>query len=281
LILAAKIRYSLDQFEKAESVLNELLSINPKQTEARELSSKIKDLTTLNAVGVNYNFVHFDRQFAHDWHIVGISYKRRTPLGSVILRTNLANKFNENGIQFEAEAYPRLSKMFYMYVGAGYSNNVGIFPKFRSGVSLYANLPASFEGEIGIRQLYFSENLLMYTGSVGKYYQNFWFNLRTFITPGNSNISHSYTGTVRYYTKGANDYLGFHFGSGISPEENRNNLLDFTEYKMKTFKLGIDYNFSIGKRNLLSVSGTYFNQEYRPRTTGNQIDLSLGFIRNF
>jgi YaiO family outer membrane protein len=121
----------------------------------------------------------------------------------------------------------------------------------------------------------------MYTASVGKYYQNFWFNLRTFLTPSDRNISHSYSGTVRYYTKGANDYLGVHFGTGISPEENRSNLLEGSLYKMKTFKLGADYNFSVHKRNLFSISATYFNQEYKPMLKGNQLDISLGFVRNF
>jgi YaiO family outer membrane protein len=280
-MLAARINYGLEDYGKAEQHLSYVLKANPKSTEARELSSKIKDLTTLNSIGVNYNLVHFDKQFADNWHIVGVSYKRRTSFGSVIARMNYANKFADNGVQFEAEAYPRLSKMFYMYLGAGYSNNVGIFPKFRTGASLYANLPKSFEGEVGFRQLYFSENLFMYTGSVGKYYQNFWFNLRTFITPSNQNISHSYTGTVRYYTKGANDYIGFQLGTGISPEENRNNLLELNNYKMKTFKVGLDYNFAIKKRNLFSIAAMYFNQEYLPMTRGNQFDISLGYVRNF
>lgn len=194
--LKAKVLYGISNYEKAEEALNEVFKINPKNTEARELNNKLKDLTSKNAVGINYNFMHFDKQFADNWHIVGLSYKRRTSIGSVIFRTNYANKFADNGVQFELEAYPRLSKMFYMYVGAGYSNNVGIFPKYRTGASLYANLPKSFEGEIGFRQLYFSDNLFMYTGSVGKYYQNFWFNLRTFVTPSDNTISHSYTGTV-------------------------------------------------------------------------------------
>lgn len=281
LLLGAKVYYSLEQYENADKHLNKLLALNAKNTEARELSAKIRDLTSLNSFGVTYNYVHFDKQFANDWHIVGVSYKRRTAIGSVIGRVNYANKFASNGVQFELEAYPRLSKTFYMYVGAGVSNQVGIFPKFRTGASLYANLPKSFEGEIGFRQLYFSDNLFMYTGSVGKYFHNFWFNMRTFITPSSSNISHSYTGTVRYYTKGANDFIGFQIGTGISPEDNRNNLLDRSPYKMKTFKAGVDYNFAIQKRTICSISATYFNQEYLPQTKGNQFDVSVGIVRNF
>lgn len=281
LVLQAKVYNSQGAFEAAESSLRKVLDVNPKSTAAREQLNRIKDLSSKNALSVTYNYMHFDKQFDQDWHIVALSYRRSTPIGSFIFRTNLANKFGDNGIQFEVEGYPRLSKMFYLYTGIGYSNQVGIFPKYRTGVSLYANLPASFEGEIGYRQLHFNDDVWMYTASVGKYYQNLWFNLRTYLTPGSSNISHSYTGTVRYYTGGANEYLGFQIGTGISPDDSRNNLLDQNVYKMKTFKIGADYNFTIGKRNLLFVQGIYFNTEYLPRTRGNQYDLTLGYSRTF
>src|SRR5690606_12252623 len=136
-------------------------------------------------------------------------------------------------------------KTFYLYVAAGYSDNVGLFPKYRTGVSIYANLPKSFEAEAGYRQLHFSNDIWMYTLSVGKYYKDFWFNLRTYLTPDSNNISHSYTGTVRYYTKGKDDYFAFMAGTGISPEENRNNLLNNETFKLKTFKIGAEYNVSV------------------------------------
>jgi len=279
--LKAKVNYSESNYAIAEENINKVLAINPKHTEARALAKNIQDYAAKNAVGLTYNFVHFDKQFDDNWHIVGLSYKRQTGIGSVIFRTNYANKFASNGIQFEAEAYPRLSNMFYMYVGAGYSNNVGIFPKYRTGASLYANLPKSFEAEVGFRQLYFSDNIMMYTASVGKYYSNYWFNLKTFLTPSDKNISHSYTGTVRYYTKGSQDYLGFQLGTGISPEDNRANLLGNEVFKLKTFKVGADYNFSVKKTNFFNISATYYNQEYKVNTKGNQFDISLGYVKTF
>ena len=281
LLLKAKVDYSNNAYDSAEKSVNQLLKLNPKQAEARALAKNIQEYTAKNAIGLNYNFVHFDKQFDNDWHIVALSYKRATPLGSVIFRTNYANKFADNGLQFEVEAYPRLSKIFYLYVAAGYSNNVGIFPKYRTGVSLYANLPHSFEGEVGYRQLYFTDNIWMYTASIGKYYQNFWFNLKTYLTPSHQNISQSYAGTARYYTKGANDYVGFMIGTGLSPEENRNNLLQISNYKLKTFKVGVEYNFSINRTHLFSLSSTYYNQEFRLGEKGNQIDITLGYIKNF
>ncbi|WP_133438780.1 YaiO family outer membrane beta-barrel protein [Chryseobacterium salivictor] len=281
LLLKGKVDFNNSNYADAEKAVNTLIRINPKNTEARALSIKINDFTSKNAMGIAYNFSHFDKQFDDDWHIVGLSYKRVTPIGSVILKGNYANKFASSGTQFELEAYPKLSKMFYLYVGAGYSNDVGIFPKFRSGVSLNANLPKSYEAEVGYRQLYFSNNIWMYTASVGKYYKNFWFNLRTYITPDNDNISQSYTGTVRYYTTGATDYFAFQIGTGISPESYLSNLLENEIYKLKTFKIGGEYNFAVQKTNLFSISAMYYNTEYLPKTKGNQYDFSLGYTKKF
>ncbi|MBE4948740.1 YaiO family outer membrane beta-barrel protein [Chryseobacterium culicis] len=280
LLLKAKVYYGMDDYTEADKAVKALLAVNPKNTEARALAVRISEFTSKNAVGITYNYSHFDKQFDDDWHIVGVSYKRITPIGSVILRGNYANKFAQGGTQIELEAYPRLSKMFYLYVGGGYSDDVGLFPKYRTGVSLNANLPHSFEAELGYRQLYFTNSIWMYTAAVGKYYKNFWFNLRTYITPDSKNISHSYTGTVRYYTKGPQDYFAFQIGTGISPEENRNNLLENETFKLKTFKIGAEYNFSLHS-NLFSVGTMYYNQEYRPGEKGNQFDLTLGYTRKF
>lgn len=279
-LVKAKI-YSTNDPAKAEEAILYVLELNPKNAEARAMYNRIKELNSKNAVNVVYNLTHFDKQFDEDWHILGISYKRVTKYGSVILRGNYANKFGTDGKQIDLEAYPRISKTFYLYIGAGYSDDVGIFPKYRTGVSLFANLPKSFEGELGYRQLYFSNNIWMYTASVGKYYKNYWFNLRTYLTPDNKNISHSYTGTVRYYTGGANDYFGIQIGSGITPEESTNNLLANENFKLKTFKAGCEYTFSLSKVNIFTLSFLYSNQEYRIGQKGNQFDFSIGYTRNF
>jgi len=281
LLLKAKILNSYARYDEAHTTIKALLRLNNGNTEARELANRIEINNAKNAIGVSYNFSHFDQQFEDNWNAVSVSYKRRMSFGSLIFKVNYANKFKSNGAQFEVEAYPRISNTFYMYVGGGYSDNVGIFPKFRSGASLYANLPKSFEGEIGVRHLYFSDNLFMLTGSVGKYYKSFWFNLRTFITPSDHNISQSYTFTTRYYTGDANNYWSFAIGRGISPEDYNNNLLGSTTYKLKSFKLGVDYNFSVKDVNVFSVGGNYYNQEFQPNRKGNQFDLNVSYSRKF
>lgn len=281
LLLKSKIANGTKDFKTAKATLDEILEIDPKNADARTLEIAIKEQIGINEVGVTYNWMYFDKQFEDNWHIVGLSYKRGTAIGSFIFRANLANKFGSNGTQFEMEAYPRLSKTFYMYLGTGYSNSTGLFPKFRTAASLYANLPASFEAEVGFRQLKFTDNVWMYTASIGKYYKNLWFNVRTYLTPSDNNISQSYAGTVRYYTKGSDDYLGFIVGTGISPDQNRENLLFDNMYKLKTFKTGLDYNFSVKSKNIFNISGTYYNVEYKPKTRDNQLDFTVGYRRRF
>ncbi|UZJ64467.1 hypothetical protein OKW96_19165 [Sphingobacterium sp. KU25419] len=50
---------------------------------------------------------------------------------------------------------------------------------------------------------------------------------------------------------------------------------------MKTFKVGGEYNFSISRTHLFSLSSTYYNQEFRQGEKGNQIDITLGYIKTF
>jgi YaiO family outer membrane protein len=112
-------------------------------------------------------------------------YTRTTGIGSVTGRVNYANRFKNNGLQYELEAYPHISKTFYSYVSVGYSDSIGVFPHWRGGFSLYANLPKSFEGELGMRYLQFSgDPTFIYTAYLGKYYKSWLFSARTYVTPG-------------------------------------------------------------------------------------------------
>jgi YaiO family outer membrane protein len=113
------------------------------------LESRIKDESIKNKIGIIYDYNVFDKQFADPWHLLAIDYSRSTGIGTVIGRLNYANRFQTSATQFEIDAYPRFSKVFYSYMNFGVSDNSGVFPKYRAGFSLYANLPKSFEGELG------------------------------------------------------------------------------------------------------------------------------------
>lgn len=280
-LLKAKILNDLNDWEAANVEVEKVLKVNPTETEARALASRIRINLSKNMVGVSYDYIYFDKQFPNPWHLTAIDYTRRTKIGSVIGRLNYANRFNANGLQVEVDAYPKLSKVFQAYVNGGFSNDVGVFPHYRAGFSLYANLPKSYEAEVGFRYLNFGDHTWIYTASIGKYYKNYWFNIRTFLTPRNNDLSRSFSFITRYYFGGADDYLSLRLGTGLSPDNSQNNFLIGTTSRLTS------NNITFGLRKLIKSFNVVFatlgvdNQTYRPGQNGNQFELGIGYIRRF
>lgn len=283
LLLKTKLLLDLRRDQEANSNLKLLLKINPGLTEARALSVKVGNRATINKIMLSYDYIYFDKQFDDPWHLGILEYSRETGIGALISRVNIADRFNKNGTQFEMDFYPRLSRVFYAYVSGGYSNNTVVFPKYRAGLSLYAVLPSSFEAEAGFRMLNFNEPNWIYTASLGKYYKNYWFNLRTFFTLSDQSIAHSAALNVRYYLGGADDYLSFGIGTGLSPDNPGNNLLYYSgsTYKLKSNNISLGYQTAIKTSNVIFFKGSLENQEYLKDTRGNQLELSLGYIKRF
>ncbi len=282
LLLKAKILNDLKRWPEANIEIEKVIKVDPNMTEARTLAARIRENSAKNKIGVSYDFIHFDKQFDDPWHLLSVDYSRQTKIGSIIGRVNYGNRFNTSGLQFEVDAYPRISNTFQAYISGGYSNDVGVFPHYRAGFSLYANLPASFEAEAGFRYLTFGESTWIYTASVGKYYKSFWFNFRTFLTPSSDAVSQSFALTTRYYYGGADDYFSLRLGTGLSPDDPQNNILiGNSNYKLRSNNATLGYRKAFKSLNILFVNMGIDNQEYKLNTKGTQIDLGIGYIRRF
>ena len=282
LLRKAKNFNATKKFKEASIITSQLLKLNRNNTAALALASTLKDAVAVNKITVSYEHSSFDKQFDKPWQMESISYGRQTKLGSITARMNYANRFGVNGMQGEIDAYPRISKTFYSYVSFGYSGNVGVFPKYRAGFSLYANLPKSFEAEAGVRYLYFTNSTKVYTLYVGKYYKSFLFSARTYITPSNTSFSQSYNIAARYYFGSSEDYIGLSLGTGISPDDNNQNIQFNTKQARLTSKqVSAVFNHTFLKWNVISVGAGLINQEYQPSVKGNQLNLSLSFSRRF
>jgi YaiO family outer membrane protein len=282
LIRKAKIQIALRKFSEADETITKILSIDKSNTEAKALADRIKDVSAKNKLGISYEYTYFDKQFADPWHLVSVDYSRSTKIGSIAARINYANRFKDNGVQYEVDAYPRISKTFYSYVSAGYSDDDAIFPKYRAGFSLYANLPKSFEAEAGFRYLHFTDDTWIYTFYLGKYYKNWLFSARTYLTPSSNNISQSYNLGARYYYKGsAEDYVWLNLGTGISPDDRSIAQQLNSNYKLRSQKASLAWRFSVKKYNSFSLTAGWINQEYFKDTKGNQFEAGIGYTRRF
>ncbi len=280
LLKKAKILSGLSRYKESALITDTLLQRDPRNAEARALSQQTGSRSAKNQLGIYYDYVRFDKQYNDPWHLISVDYKRMTGIGAVIGRVNYANRFNHNGLQYEMDAYPRFSRVFYSYLNAGYSPDNGTFPGYRAGFSLYANLLRSFEAEAGFRYLYFGNDTWIYTFSAGKYVKNYWFNLRTYLAPGNNSISRSFIFTARYYS-GREDYISLGLGTGISPDDRSNNVQLGSPYKLQSERIALGFNHIVKSSNVLLATATLIRQEYLPGTRGVQLDLGLGFQKRF
>lgn len=272
------------KYAEANLIIQQVVKIDRNNSDARSLADRIKELSTKNKIGLSYDYVYFDKQFSDPWHLASFDYTRSTGIGSITGRINYANRFKEDGVQYELEAYPRISKTFYSYVSAGYSDKVGVFPQWRGGFSLYINLPKSYEADLGFRYLKFSgDPTWIYTGYLGKYYKSWLFGIRTYVTPSSftKTVSASYTASARYYYGGADDLFGINVGYGISPDDRFNSIQLDSKIRLISYKAGLSFKKKVSKNNVITADATWFNQEYLPQTKGNQYQISVGWLHRF
>jgi len=284
-LLKSKIFIAQKNYDSAYQIIQILIHQKKDVDAARALAGSIKSLLSKNQVDVSYDFVYFDRQFNNPWHLASVDYGRTTSFGLLTGRLNYANRFNENAFQFEVESYPHISKVFYSFINVGYTNNDnGVFPQWRGAFSLYANLPKSYEAEMGLRYLQFGNSpTWLYTAYVGKYLKNWLLGARTYIIPSNytSKAGFVYSAMARYYFGGAYDFIGFTAGYGISPDDRYNAVLLDNRANLAAYKAGLLYRKTIGKMNVLSVDFNWVNQEYLPQTKGNQYQAGVSWMFRF
>jgi len=191
----AKLYQNIGEDGKAIQTIDELLELNPSNEEGIALLKKFKSSKKIYKVVYKHDFEYFDEPYERRWHLSSFQLSRRNSWGSLIGKINIGDLIsegesfwsNEISKQFEIDAYPKVTKKSYAYLSYGYSPD-NLFPKHRAGAELYHKLPKSFEVSGGLRFLQFdsdsgNKNIYIYTASLGKYYRNYWFNFRTYITP--------------------------------------------------------------------------------------------------
>jgi len=279
LLRKAKALNNLERYADAQSVIKDILAIDPNNQEAKALLSTIKSNNQKNAIGVNYTLDYFFKQI-NPWHWASIQYKRKTKLGAVIGRFNYANRFGSQGYQFEVDAYPSLGKKSYAYVNAGFSNT-SLFPVFRFGFDYNRKLPKAFETSIGLRYLKFSSSdVYIFTGHIGKYIGNYWVSLRPFVVPDNGKVSVSGFLAMRRYFSNAENYLGAQIGYGTSPDDYSKAITGRSDLRLNEYKGKLTFNHLFGIHWIGNTSVGYAYEEYYTSSYRNHLtfDISVYYL---
>lgn len=262
LYLKASAQENTNNPIEALNTVQFILDENPEDQKAKDYKVSLNKILSQNSIGINsivdlYSDV-FDPMQYHT-----LKYGRQTKYGSIIAKVNFNRRFKENGLQYEVDLYPKISKGFYAYVNVGLSNSF-LFPDVRFGAELYKSLPKSFEVSLGFRTLKYSTTTTIYTGSAGWYYGNSYWSFRPYITPGGAGTSTSGTIAYRKYRSDADNYLGLSLGIGFSPETNQFNFNEneASIINLKSQKINLGYYFtSSNKQNAWGTQFAVTHQE--------------------
>ncbi len=272
--------------KEASTILNKILGLNPSDQKSKSLLSAIRLEKMVNKLTLNYWIYVFNDNAPWSFASAAIGHKT-TKLGTITLRYNYAGRFGNEGHQIELDAYPAIAKGIYMYFSTAISNKKN-FPYSRLSMEPYFKLPASFEMSVGFRYLNFDDDkiitfgddkVLIYTGSIGKYWGDYWFSLKPYLTPGKDAWSQSANLTIRRYLNGADNYLSLILGTGISPDEQQY-AFDPVLYYLKSNKIAIEYQQKIGSRLFFDSSVGYSRDEVSSDTKRDRytFDFGLSFI---
>lgn len=238
-----------------------------------------------NLLGSQYTLIIFDRDNIGPWHLLNIHYKhQRTKLTSIIdvnyFSRNNSVGINPEGIQYELSQYLKHSQKNYSYWNLAYSNDI-LFPKFKAGYSFFQNLK-SYEFEIGARYTnIINQDIFGSTLGVGKYYKNFWFNLKNNLIFYNSNVYDSYRFTSRYYYNTKYDYITFLLATGSSPDDRVIQGSLNQRVGLQSYNSSLGYSKLWSDKFITSIQINYNNQEYFSKFYQNEWGINLNLEYNF
>jgi len=209
------------------------------------------------------------------WHEYQLEARRRFSSGPVLLRVSRANRFGKHGNQAELDWYPRLASGTYAFLNAGYSPDAELYPRQRMGVELFQALPKALEISGGYRRLGFADAIDLFTGSLGKYHGNWWFNGRFYVKPDDSGASATVLVSTRRYFGKYGDYVGIQAGRGSTATE-INNVTDLAI--LTATSAYAELTKSLTRAWVLTARGGLSREDRvgRPAGTRGLIEISIG-----
>lgn len=287
----AKLLAEEKRYVEAYAAIEALMNAGGGSADSRALMVMLRDLSCKNKVTIKFDGMWFDTsrsqfelmddagaQFAPQ-RFGSIELVTATKPGPWVVRVNVANRFKKPGLQYETDFYPKLSKTFYMYLNAGYGDHLEVFPRWRGGASLFANLPKAYEAEAGVRYLRYTNDLFFYTAYAGKYVWRFLVGARTYLAPMGNKFSNTTGGNVRYYFGGADDYVNLVAMKGLPIDDRRVNIDLFNTGNSHFVELSAKK--SIKKVNIISLNVSWLQNDLPYNRRVEQYQIGIGYTKRF
>lgn len=269
-ILLGRIMAWQKDYVNAAAVIDTLLMTEPGNEDALAVKRDIllwsKDNTPVSTdVRAGYYFDTFSEPYSHYWQVFKAGAGHRFKWGPAAAGINVGNIIlggpsprEATELQFEAEAYPKLTNKNYAYLAYAFSPGK-FFPTHRAALELWQVLPARFAISAGLNYYYFDRNIFIGLASVEKYCGKYWFSLRGYVYFKDNGPTTSFYFNARRYFKDKN-YLQLTIGTGTAPDEPfdlQTNLMRFHAHSIR-----LAYNQSITSRLMMRLDAGYSKEEY-------------------
>ncbi len=269
-ILLGRILAWQKDFKQAAAVIDTLLKTEPENADAlsarRDISLWSKENTAVATdLRTGYSFDYFTKPYTRFWQVFSLGAGHRFSWGPASAGVNIGNMITDETtniyateLQFEAEAYPRLSNQNYAYVAYAYSPGT-FFPTHRAAFELWQILPAGWAVSGGLNYYYFDRNIFIALASVEKYLGKYWLSGKCYVYFKDDGPRASFYLNARRYFNDF-DYLQLTLGTGTAPDEPYGIREDINRLSANSVRLA--YNFNVKGRFSVRLGAGYSREEY-------------------
>lgn len=249
------------QYDLAETLLRSRLAANPDDAAARYLLIELISTTRKKQVSANYYLQGTPGRTP--WHMASVEGLYKFKAAPTAIRYSWATRFGNTGHQLEADCYPKLTRMTYLYLNAGWGNNTGVFPSLKGGVEVYSGLKkAGLEFNGGVRYMGFENvRVTLYTAEVGKYLGPFWLGIRGFYSTLQDSRAEAIVLTARYYLPDGFSNLTVTASNGTIPT-----LVGFYNETVARFinqRISADFSYQLSPVWQLRTGLWYENEQFQ------------------
>ena len=216
---------------------------------------------------------------ASPWSELVLDIARRFDAGTFVARANLAERFGKKGHQLEAEAYPHLAQHAYAYAAIAVSPSRDVFVPLRVAFEPYYNFASGWEASAGIRYFHTpGPKVLTVTGTVGKYFGNYWISGRPSLSTAAG--ARSFTAAIigRKYFSGRYDYLSVAASRSTGADIESSDPERFLRpSRFRSYEAHADWKRPLADRPFRTMVGiSYEHEQVAPLRFRNHRRFTLG-----
>jgi len=258
--------------EEALQVAREAQHAAPANEEIGKIVTRLETERLKNKLEFRFQYEFLDDESTEgldledpdDWKRLWVDYTRRFDWGALIGRVGSAWQFDDQGMFFEVDAYPRLGQGRYAYLHAGHGT-ADFLPELSLGAEYFQSLPKAMEFSLGIRYLDFdTDSATIYTGTFGIYRGNYFIWIRPFYSPDDDEGSSlSANLHVRRYFEDVESYLEVMIGGGSAPETEVDAVTQASDtVRQDSRRIRLEYSKRLSPRWIFNCEAGWTEEEF-------------------